>query len=561
MKNKKRGQAATEFMTTYGWVIVVVLVSIGSLAYFGVLNPEKLFPEKCVVTKGSGISCDDYTITGDAVILRLKNEFPEPIKIMRIVVDPGEGACNEWTSVSGVEVLENTKKNFQIICPGLRSGSRFKGNIEVEFEKYDQTVKVTTGRIEATVGGDEPGVGINCVIDPSSATNPMNTEHQMTITVMEDGIPISDQINVDLDISGVNSITETLQTELGTGQVVYSYTGSVSGEGIDNIMASGVYKEQPFACTAMKMWVEPVSCTIEPTTASNVAGTSHEVTATVRTWENAVVSGALLDWSISGVNAGIEEYAFTDPSGSTTFSYPSNGQPGTDIITATGYYLDYSFYCSAEKEWTDPEPQSYTCTIDPANDINQAGTEHTIIGTITMSGTPPGPGQVDVILNIDGVNPLGNQAATLPLSSGEFEFSYTSNGLIGEDTITVNGEAFGTEFMCGALKTWVNPTFRCTVDPAYEVNYGTSTGHIVIITVTDLSGAPKVGEEIEVEVMGTHYQVVPPTPLTTDGNGQATFSYSPIYDPPGMDMIYVRGFSTPDDKLYECYGIKVWEEP
>lgn len=43
---KKRAQAAMEFLMTYGWAILVVLLAIGALAYFGVLSPQKLLPER-----------------------------------------------------------------------------------------------------------------------------------------------------------------------------------------------------------------------------------------------------------------------------------------------------------------------------------------------------------------------------------------------------------------------------------------------------------------------------------------------------------------------------------
>ncbi len=36
-----------EFLTTYGWAFLVILVAIGALAYFGVINPNKLLPERC----------------------------------------------------------------------------------------------------------------------------------------------------------------------------------------------------------------------------------------------------------------------------------------------------------------------------------------------------------------------------------------------------------------------------------------------------------------------------------------------------------------------------------
>jgi uncharacterized protein (UPF0333 family) len=43
---KRKGQAAMEFLMTYGWAIIVVLAAIAALAYFGVLSPQKLLPER-----------------------------------------------------------------------------------------------------------------------------------------------------------------------------------------------------------------------------------------------------------------------------------------------------------------------------------------------------------------------------------------------------------------------------------------------------------------------------------------------------------------------------------
>ncbi len=61
MYNKK-GQAALEFLTTYGWAFLVILVMIGALSYFGVLNPDNYVPDAC--NFGSVMSCSgDYGIT------------------------------------------------------------------------------------------------------------------------------------------------------------------------------------------------------------------------------------------------------------------------------------------------------------------------------------------------------------------------------------------------------------------------------------------------------------------------------------------------------------------
>lgn len=57
----KRGQAALEFLTTYGWAFLVIIVMIGALAYFGVLNPSNLLPERC--TFSTELPCQDAQIT------------------------------------------------------------------------------------------------------------------------------------------------------------------------------------------------------------------------------------------------------------------------------------------------------------------------------------------------------------------------------------------------------------------------------------------------------------------------------------------------------------------
>ncbi len=56
---------------TYGWAILVVLVVIGALAYFGVLSPATLLPEKC--TFPVSISCTDHSVTPTYIAVVLQN--------------------------------------------------------------------------------------------------------------------------------------------------------------------------------------------------------------------------------------------------------------------------------------------------------------------------------------------------------------------------------------------------------------------------------------------------------------------------------------------------------
>lgn len=43
-----RAQAAMEFLVTYGWAIMAVIVAIAALAYFGIINPARFTSEQCL---------------------------------------------------------------------------------------------------------------------------------------------------------------------------------------------------------------------------------------------------------------------------------------------------------------------------------------------------------------------------------------------------------------------------------------------------------------------------------------------------------------------------------
>ena len=79
IKRNNKSQAALEFIMTYGWAILVVLVAIGALAYFGVLSPEKFLPSRC--TLASGIACLDHKATATSLVVVAKNSLGYDVTI------------------------------------------------------------------------------------------------------------------------------------------------------------------------------------------------------------------------------------------------------------------------------------------------------------------------------------------------------------------------------------------------------------------------------------------------------------------------------------------------
>ena len=74
-----KAQAAMEFLMTYGWAILVVLIVISVLAYFSVLKPGSLLPEKC--TFSVGVDCVDDSVTDSYVAVSLQNSAGRDIYV------------------------------------------------------------------------------------------------------------------------------------------------------------------------------------------------------------------------------------------------------------------------------------------------------------------------------------------------------------------------------------------------------------------------------------------------------------------------------------------------
>ena len=119
---KTKSQAALEFLMTYGWAILVVLVAVGALAYFGVLSPDKFLPSKCLLQAGMG--CVDYKATRTQVTAVIQNSLGYDIS--SIVV--GIGSCG--TSSSTASLTNGAKATYTITCAGtdwdlIKDGSKF----------------------------------------------------------------------------------------------------------------------------------------------------------------------------------------------------------------------------------------------------------------------------------------------------------------------------------------------------------------------------------------------------------------------------------------------------
>ena len=143
MNKSVKSQAALEFLTTYGWAFLVILIMISALAYFGILSPSKILPNRC--NFGSEFQCLDYQIayvgaTTGTFNLRIKNNIGEPIDVSSITLS-SEGttayACTTpatnpagWKSGT---VIDLTWSGCNSVAAGMIAGEKGKIFITIRY--------------------------------------------------------------------------------------------------------------------------------------------------------------------------------------------------------------------------------------------------------------------------------------------------------------------------------------------------------------------------------------------------------------------------------------------
>lgn len=142
---QKKGQAAMEFLMTYGWAILAAVIAIGVLAYFGVFSPGKYVTGNAVVSPPFYVNAQNVKTGG--VTLELKNNGGESYDIASVYVSN----CGTYTPSSTETVAEGSSDTVIVPCT-LTAGTSFKGDITVKYTKSGSTVELTsTGTISNKV--------------------------------------------------------------------------------------------------------------------------------------------------------------------------------------------------------------------------------------------------------------------------------------------------------------------------------------------------------------------------------------------------------------------------
>jgi len=145
MKNFRKSQAAMEFLMTYGWAILVVLVAIGALAYFGVLSPDRFLPSRCQLP--SGISCTDFKVVAsgaeEGVTVFITNGLGFDLSGVTISVSGCTDPATQPISNGG-------DATFRASTCGLSGGNKYSGDFNLT---YTNDVSGLSHKIQGSITG------------------------------------------------------------------------------------------------------------------------------------------------------------------------------------------------------------------------------------------------------------------------------------------------------------------------------------------------------------------------------------------------------------------------
>jgi hypothetical protein len=157
----KKGQITMEALLLYGAAILVVLLAVAALIYFGVLDLGVFLPEKCSFAGTGSLNCEDWKIdyTNDDVIVEVTNKGTKSLEIVSGnfvskdtgLTGVGTGGVTDCPLAGGSIVLapNSAPTTLTFGCPAIvnEAGKKVSGKIEL-------TTRIGGGSLTHAVSGD-----------------------------------------------------------------------------------------------------------------------------------------------------------------------------------------------------------------------------------------------------------------------------------------------------------------------------------------------------------------------------------------------------------------------
>ncbi|MBS3105828.1 hypothetical protein J4234_06255 [Candidatus Woesearchaeota archaeon] len=144
-----RSQAAMEFLSSYTFAIMAVLLALSVLIYFGMFG-SKMLPKRCIIQPG--IACLDFLASRDPLTgigdiqIALENQFPYDIRTVNVT------ASGCIISAVAQNIIANDVRVFTTRGCSFPAKSYYSGQVNVTYLNLKSGIKhIAFGTLDAPI--------------------------------------------------------------------------------------------------------------------------------------------------------------------------------------------------------------------------------------------------------------------------------------------------------------------------------------------------------------------------------------------------------------------------
>lgn len=147
---RRKGQSAIEYLSTYGWALLAILVVVGAIMQMGVLNPCSQQTPRFV---GQGATVSDWAFTGTNSLDIVVEPSNSDITLTAVNVTLDNGNFYEWT---GSQTINQGSTYTASVATGTEfsAGECMKAGITLTYDTNSITSAKATG--EGNLQGTAP---------------------------------------------------------------------------------------------------------------------------------------------------------------------------------------------------------------------------------------------------------------------------------------------------------------------------------------------------------------------------------------------------------------------
>lgn len=147
----RKGQSAIEYLSTYGWALLAILVVVGAIMQMGVLNPCSSQQPRFT---GQDVTLNDWAFTGTNDLQLVVEPSANDVTLGRVTVDPENGAKSNWTGSQAINQGDTFTADVTLSGNPVSSGSCLRADVSMVYNTSSLTDAHAAG--EGVLQGQAP---------------------------------------------------------------------------------------------------------------------------------------------------------------------------------------------------------------------------------------------------------------------------------------------------------------------------------------------------------------------------------------------------------------------